>query len=81
MSDFAIEVTPSAYHYPLLIKHLLHGPLTQAADQEIVYRDVSRYTYRDLRTRIGRSCQRVVGAGRGPRRCRGRAGLGQPSLS
>ncbi len=54
MSDFAIEVTPSAYHYPLLIKHLLHGPLTQAADQEIVYRDVSRYTYRDLRTRIGR---------------------------
>ncbi len=54
MSDFAIEVTPSAYHYPLLIKHLLHAPLTQAADQEIVYRDVSRYTYRDLRTRIGR---------------------------
>lgn len=54
MSDFAIEVTPSAYHYPLLIKHLLHAPLTQAADREIVYRDVSRYTYRDLRTRIGR---------------------------
>jgi acyl-CoA synthetase (AMP-forming)/AMP-acid ligase II len=28
--------------------------MTQAADQEIVYRDISRYTYRDLRERIGR---------------------------
>src|SRR5712672_3729149 len=49
MSDFLIEHTPSAYRYPLLIKHLLHAPMTQSADQEIVYRDLSRYTYRDLR--------------------------------
>ena len=54
MSDFLIEHTPSAYKYPLLIKHLLHAPMTQAADQEIVYRDISRHTYRDLRERIGR---------------------------
>src|SRR5258705_1375317 len=54
MSDFLIEHTPSAYKYPLLIKHLLHAPMTQSADQEIVYRDRSRYTYRDLRERIGR---------------------------
>jgi fatty-acyl-CoA synthase len=54
MSDFRIEHTPSAYKYPLLIKHLLHAPMTQAADQEIVYRDISRHTYRDLRERIGR---------------------------
>ncbi|WP_338693127.1 MULTISPECIES: fatty acid--CoA ligase [unclassified Bradyrhizobium] len=54
MSDFLIEHTPSAYKYPLLIKHLLHAPMTQAADQEIVYRDISRYTYRDLHERIGR---------------------------
>jgi fatty-acyl-CoA synthase len=54
MSDFLIEHTPSAYKYPLLIKHLLHAPTTQAADQEIVYRDIGRYTYRDLRERIGR---------------------------
>ncbi|WP_166299854.1 fatty acid--CoA ligase [Bradyrhizobium sp. 2S1] len=54
MSDFLIEHTPSAYKYPLLIKHLLHAPMTQAADQEIVYRDISRYTYRDLHDRIGR---------------------------
>ena len=28
MSENLIEVTPSAYDYPLLIKHLLHSPLT-----------------------------------------------------
>ena len=54
MSDFLIEHAPSAYKYPLLIKHLLHAPMTQNADQEIVYRDISRYTYRDFRERIGR---------------------------
>jgi fatty-acyl-CoA synthase len=54
MSDALIEHTPSAYRYPLLIKHLLHAPMTQAADREIVYRDISRYTYRTLRERIGR---------------------------
>jgi fatty-acyl-CoA synthase len=49
----AIEPTPSAYVYPLLIRHLLHTPLAQAGSQEIVYRDVSRYDYRTLRRRIG----------------------------
>ena len=28
MSAKLIEVSPSAYQYPLLIKHLLHYPLT-----------------------------------------------------
>jgi fatty-acyl-CoA synthase len=46
--------TPSAYAFPLLIKHLLHTPLVNAPDQEIVDRSVSRYTYRTLRERIGR---------------------------
>jgi fatty-acyl-CoA synthase len=54
MSASLIEHTPSAYDYPLLIKHLLHTPLATAPDQEIVYRDISRYTYRTLRQRIGR---------------------------
>jgi fatty-acyl-CoA synthase len=54
MSASLIEHTPSAYDYPLLIKHLLHAPLATAPDQEIVYRDLSRYTYRTLRQRIGR---------------------------
>jgi fatty-acyl-CoA synthase len=49
-----IPPTPSAYAYPLLIKHLLHSPLTRAPDQEIVYRDLRRRTYREFRERIGR---------------------------
>jgi fatty-acyl-CoA synthase len=49
-----IQTAKSAYNYPLLIKHLLHAPLLHSADQEIVYRDHQRYTYRTLRERIGR---------------------------
>ena len=49
-----IPPTPSAYTYPLLIKHLLHAPMTRAPDQEIVYRDLRRRTYREFRERIGR---------------------------
>ena len=44
MSASLIEHTPSAYDYPLLIKHLLHTPLATAPEQEIVYWDRSRYT-------------------------------------
>ena len=44
----------AAYQYPLLIKQLWHTPLAQAADQEIVYRDAKRLTYRQLRERVGR---------------------------
>jgi fatty-acyl-CoA synthase len=54
MSVELIESAPNAYHYPLLIKHLLHTPLATAPDQEIVYRDRQRYSYRDLRARISR---------------------------
>jgi acyl-CoA synthetase (AMP-forming)/AMP-acid ligase II len=53
MSGSMIEHTPSAYDFPLLIKHLLHTPLATTPDQEIVYRDLTRYTYRTLRKRIG----------------------------
>ncbi len=49
-----VPPTPSAYTYPLLIKHLLHSPMTRAPDQEIVYRDLRRRTYREFRERIGR---------------------------
>jgi len=58
-----IQHTPSAYDYPLLIKHLLHTPLATAPDQEIVYRDISRYTYRTLRQRIGRLASGLAGLG------------------
>jgi fatty-acyl-CoA synthase len=54
MNGRAIAVTPSAYSYPLLIKQLLHAPVAQAMHQEIVYRDLRRLTYLELRDRIGR---------------------------
>ena len=63
MSASLIEHTPSAYDYPLLIKHLLNTPLATAPDQEIVYRDRSRYTYRTLRQRIGRLANGLAGLG------------------
>ena len=43
-----------SYAYPLIIKKLLNTPLIYAPDQEIVYRDESRYTYRTLNERIHR---------------------------
>ena len=54
MPDNLIDFSPSAYQYPLLIKHLLHYPLSHSPDQEIVYRDLRRHTYRTFRERIGR---------------------------
>jgi fatty-acyl-CoA synthase len=58
-----IERTPSAYDYPLLIKHLLHTPLAHAPEQEIVYRDLKRYDYRMLRRRIGQLASGLEGLG------------------
>jgi fatty-acyl-CoA synthase len=54
MSVKIIPPTKSAYTYPLLIKHLLHAPMARSPDQEIVYRDLRRQTYRTFRERIGR---------------------------
>lgn len=42
------------YEYPLIIKKLLNTPLIYAPDQEIIYRDKLRYTYRELNDRIHR---------------------------
>ena len=63
MSASLIERTPSAYDYPLLIKHLLHTPLATAPEQEIVYRDMGRYNYRTLCQRIGRLASGLAGLG------------------
>jgi fatty-acyl-CoA synthase len=54
MSAKTIERTPSAYAYPLLIKNLLDNPVRQYPDQEIVYGDFKRQSYRETRERIGR---------------------------
>ena len=62
----SIEVTPSAYTYPLLIKQLLHSAVATAGEQEIVYRDHSRYTYRQFFERLGRLANALSGLGVGP---------------
>src|SRR6202789_595835 len=54
MNGRKIAAEPPAHRLPLLIKQLLHTPLAQKAHQEIVYRDVRRLTYLELRDRIGR---------------------------
>lgn len=54
MQENIIVRTPSAYDYPLLIKHLLDSPLVNAPEQEIVYRSLKRHSYREFRRRIGR---------------------------
>ncbi|PKN35455.1 MAG: long-chain fatty acid--CoA ligase [Deltaproteobacteria bacterium HGW-Deltaproteobacteria-19] len=43
-----------SYNYQLLIKHILEMPLVFAPNQEIVYRDKLRLTYRQLNERIHR---------------------------
>ena len=42
------------YDYPLIIKQLLITPLRQHAQQEIVYRDLKRFTYRQFGQRVHR---------------------------
>ncbi len=61
-----IDKAPSAYPYPLSIKQLLHTPRVYAPDQEIVYRDRMRYTYRDLFSRINRLASALEALGVGP---------------
>ena len=55
------------YNYPLIIKKLLNTPLIYSPDQEIVYDDKNRYTYRTLNERINRlaSGLRKLGAAKG----------------
>ena len=61
-----IDVANSAYAYPLLIKQLLHTPMLQAPDQEIVYSDLKRLTYAELRERIGRLASALAKIGASP---------------
>ena len=61
----SVDAASSAYAYPLLLKQLLLTPLMHSPEQEIVYADISRYTYRTLNDRIkrlagGLQCQGVV---------------------
>ena len=53
----------SAYQYPLIFKQLWHTPRVQAPDQEIVYRDLKRFTYLQIKERIGRLASALSKAG------------------
>ncbi len=53
----------NAYAYPLLIRQLLHTPLATAPQQEIVYKDRSRYTYVTLNARIAKLACALAGQG------------------
>jgi hypothetical protein len=46
-----IQSTQSAYQYPLIFKQLWHTPRVQARDQEVVYRDLRRFTYLQIKER------------------------------
>jgi acyl-CoA synthetase (AMP-forming)/AMP-acid ligase II len=63
MSENSIPVTPSAHGYPLLVKHLLHTAASRVSRQEIVYQRKLRYSYLDLRNRIGRLANALAGLG------------------
>ncbi|MDL2406208.1 fatty acid--CoA ligase [Rhizobium calliandrae] len=65
MTGKSMHVASSAYQYPLLIKQLWHTTLMQAPDQEIVYRDIRRLTYRRLRERVGRLASGLASLGVG----------------
>jgi fatty-acyl-CoA synthase len=58
-----IQTAKSAYQYPLIFKQLWHTPRVQAPEQEIVYRDLKRFTYRQIKERIGRLASALGKAG------------------
>src|SRR6516164_9135675 len=62
-AGIGVAAAKSAYQYPLIIKHLWHAPLLQAPDQEIVYRDLRRFTYREFRERVGGLASALAGMG------------------
>ena len=59
----SIEIAPSAYSYPLLIKQLLHTPLATNPGQEIVYADKRRHDYSEFNRRISRLGHALSGQG------------------
>ena len=65
MTASSASTAAPAQHYPLLIKQLWHTPLAQAADQEIVYRDKVRLTFRQVHERVARLASALGGLGVG----------------
>lgn len=61
--DLRITRTPSANDAPLLISSILEAGVRTAPDQEIVYADKLRMTYRDLGERVRRLAAALAGLG------------------
>lgn len=57
-----IERTPSAYPYPLLIRHMLERAVSDHPNAQIVYGQTCR-TYRQLHERVGRLANALAGLG------------------
>ena len=55
----------NAYDYPLLIKRLLHTPLANYPEREIVYADGGRYNYRTFGERVCRLAHMLTKLGIG----------------
>jgi fatty-acyl-CoA synthase len=53
--------TASAYRYQLLIRRILEQPLIFNSSAEIVYRNVSRYSYKDLYNRVSKLANLLTG--------------------
>jgi fatty-acyl-CoA synthase len=63
MTGKPIVHAPSAYGHPLLIRNLFRTGLSQAPEQEIVYGDRKRLTYREFGERVGRLASALAGLG------------------
>ena len=63
MTGKLIERAPSAYDSPLLIGSLLASGVSRTPQQEIVYADLRRMTYRELGERVARLASGLAGLG------------------
>jgi len=61
--DLHIARTPSAYDTPLLVNSILEAGVRGAPEQEIVYADKLRMTYRDLGERVSRLASALAAQG------------------
>ena len=66
MSEYDIPKTPSAYEFPLLIRHLLSRLSAQHAGQEICYGSDLRFNYAEFFDRVQRLASGLQSLGIGP---------------
>jgi fatty-acyl-CoA synthase len=63
MAGTPIERTQSAHGYPLLIRTLFRSGLSRAPEQEIVYADKKRMSYKGFAERVGRLASGLASLG------------------